>query len=243
MHVCVCTCEQVCVSMSARMQRYVHSSCKQQRSRSRAEQEGGLGPGPQGRWRHQQPRDRLLPFSLCSPEPRLSGFHGRTGRLGQVGGHQGSQWRLAREPRPGRLTLFPGAVSVEFTSPLHSFQLPLALSLPLRAATEKSENDQARCHWGSRCGGCRGGRHGAKPGSLLPPPPCSGLLEPGILALHILQASECCGQQGRATALEGRGQRGDSPAPPPRVRKWPVSWKSCHRQCPVRWEGSPSLLS
>lgn len=97
----------------------------------------GLARG-RGRWRHQQPRDRTLPFSLCAAQSHaLSGFHGRTGRLGQVGGHQGSQWRSRRDPVLGDWPCSLAPCPVEFTSPLHSFQLPLALSLPLRAATEK----------------------------------------------------------------------------------------------------------
>lgn len=110
---------------------------------------------------------------------------------------------------------------MEFTSPLHSFQLPLALSLPLRAATEKvkiiSSLSLGEQVWGLQARQARrqvGGLHSAPPTLL-----CA------LGAWHSCPAScklpSGVANRGRATALEGRGQRGDSPAPPLRVRKWP----------------------
>ena len=121
--------------MSARMQCYAHSSCKQQRRGSQTQQEG-LGPGP---WTPEAltPQDRTLPFSLCAAQSHpIPGFPGRTARLRQVGGHQGSR-QSCRDPVLGDWPCFLALCPVEFTSPLHSFQLPLALSLPSRAGMEK----------------------------------------------------------------------------------------------------------
>lgn len=85
----------------------------------------------------------------------------------------------------------------------------------------ESENDQLVVTGGAGVGAAgEAGRTPSRRAPFCPSHPALGSWSLAFLPC-ILQASECCGQQGRATALEGRGQRGDSPAPPQRVRKWP----------------------
>lgn len=241
---CTCACARVhrYVSMSARMQCYAHSSCKQQRRGSQTQQEG-LGPGP---WTPEAltPQDRTSPFSLCAAQSHpLPGFHGSTGRLGQVGGHQGSQ-QSCRDPVLGDWPCFLGAVSSGVHEP--TTLLPAASSSEPAIACRhgKSENDQLVVPGGAGVGSA--GKAGPTPSRRAPFCPSHPALCSWSLASSpcILQASGWCGQQGAGRVLEGRDQRGDSHTPPLQARKWLRFLESfSHCQCPVRWEGSPPLLS
>ena len=177
----------------------------------------GLARG-HGLWGHWHARTGRCPSPPAQHRATLPCFPWEDRAVAKAG------WRLSGKPVavlswpcPGRLALFPGAMSAELMSTPQAFQLPLALSPPLHAAMEKVKMINLLSSLGEQVWGLQERQAGWLPSAPSHPAVCSWRL---ASSPYILQASRCCGQQWASESSGGeQGQRGDSPAPPLWARK------------------------